>query len=118
MALAIWVGVPHLIDGVVLSLERTLAEVEGHKLWGDVGDKGVAHGEDRIAPLVAGEEQVVAQGCLPLVVSCLHGVVGSTAFHPNELPMEVEVIGEPLSRLEGCVLGGTLSVKRHVKCKM
>lgn len=108
MALAIGVSVPYLIYGVVLALERTLAEVEGNELRGDVGDEGVAHGEDSIAPLVAGEEQVIAQGWLPLIGSRLDGVEGRAALHPDEFPMEVEVIRQALTSLESRVLRRTL----------
>ncbi len=67
MALAFGVGVPHLIDSVVFAFEGAFAEVEGYELWGDVGDEGVAHGEDSVASFVAGKEQVVAQSGLSLV---------------------------------------------------
>lgn len=112
VALAFGIGVPHLIHGVVLAFQRAFAEVEGDELRGDVGDEGVTHGEDCIAPLVAGEEQVVAEGWLSLVGRGLHRVVGGTTFHPYEFPVEIEVIRQALPCLEGFVLGGTLSVGR------
>ena len=108
MALAVGISVPHFIHGVVLALERTLAEVEGNELRRDVGDEGVAHGEDCIAPLVAGEEQVIAQGWLSLIRGRLDGVEGRAALHPNEFPMEVEVIRQAFTSLESRVLRGTL----------
>ena len=108
MALAARIGVPHFIDGVVPPFEGAFAEVEGYELGGDVGDEGVAHGEDGVAPLVGGEEQVVAQGCLSFVLGCLDGVVGCSAFYPDEFPVEVEVVGEPFACLEGCVFGWAL----------
>jgi hypothetical protein len=76
VTLAFGVGVPHLIDRVVLALEGTLAEIEGNELRRDVGDESIAHREDRIASLVAGEEQVIAQGRLSLIGGRLDGVEG------------------------------------------
>ena len=115
VTLAVGIGVPHLIDGVVLTLEGTLAEVEGNELGRDVGDEGVAHGEDGITPLVGGEKQVVAQGRLALVVGSLHRIVGGTTLHPDELPLEVKVVSEALPCLECRVLRGTLGKGRDGK---
>ena len=111
VALAVGVGVPHLIDGVVLALKGSFAKVEGHEFRSDVGDEGVTHREDGIAPLIAGEEQVVAQDGLPLIGGCFHRVVGGTALHPDELPVEIEVVGEAFTCTEGGVLGGALGVE-------
>ena len=67
VTLAVGIGVPDLIDGIVFALEGTFAEVKGYKLEGNVGDEGVAHRKNSVAPLVAGEEKVVAQSGLPFV---------------------------------------------------
>ena len=112
VALAIGVGVPHFIDGVMLAFEGAFAEVEGHELGGEVGDEGVAHGEDEVAPLVAGEEEVIAQGGLPFVGGGAHGVVGGSALDPDEVPVEVEVVGEVFASAEGGVLDGALGKGR------
>ena len=115
VTLAVGIGVPDFINGIVLAFEGALAEVERNELGSDVGDEGVAHCEDSIAAFVAGEEQVVAQDGLPLVVGRLHGVVGCTTLHPDEFPMKVEVVGQAFASLEGGVLSGTLSVERCAK---
>lgn len=116
MAAPIGIGVPDFIYRVVLSLEGSLAKVEGYELGGDVGDEGVAHGEEQIAAFVAGEEQVVAQGGLSLIGSCAHGVVCCTAFHPNEFPVEIKVIGKCLACLESGVLSGALGADADICC--
>ena len=110
VALAVGIGVPDFINGIVLAFEGALAEVERNELGSDVGDEGVAHCEDSIAAFVAGEEQVVAQDGLPLVVGRLHGVVGCTTFYPNEFPMEVKVVGQAFTCTKSGVLSGTLGV--------
>lgn len=110
MASTIGIGVPDFIYRVVLSLEGSLAEVKGYELGGDVGDEGVTHGEEQVTAFVAGEEQVVAQGWLTLIGGILDGVVCCTTFHPNEFPVEIEVIGQFLACPEGGVLSGTLRV--------
>ena len=68
VALSFGVGVPHFIDGVVFAFEGAFAEIERYQLRSDVRDEGVAHGEDCVTTLVAGEEQVVAQDTLLFVV--------------------------------------------------
>ena len=115
VTLAVGIGVPDLIDGIVFAFEGTFAEVKGYKLGGNVGDEGVAHGEDCITSFVAGEEQVIAQGGLSLIGGRLDGIEGRAALHPDEFPMEVEVVGQAFTSLEGGVLSGTLSVERCAK---
>lgn len=116
MAAPMGIGVPYFVDGVMLSFECALAKVEGYELGGDVGYEGVAHGEEQIAAFVAGEEQVVAQGGLSLIGGCAHGVVCRTAFHPDEFPVEIKVIGKCLACLESGVLSGALGADADICC--
>ena len=68
VALAVGIGVPHFIDGVVFTFEGAFTEVEGNKLGSDVGDEGVTHREDSVTTFVAGEKQVVAKDGFALII--------------------------------------------------
>ena len=110
MAASVGIGVPDFIDCIVLPFKSSFAEVEGHELGRDVGDEGVTHGEEQVAAFVAGEKQVITQGWLPLIGRILDCVVRCTTFHPNEFPVEIEVVGQFLACLEGGVLSGALGM--------
>ena len=68
VTLAVGIGVPHFIDGVVFTFEGAFTEVEGNKLGSDVGDEGVTHREDSVTTFVAGEKQVVAKDGFALII--------------------------------------------------
>ena len=108
VAVLLGIGVPQLVHIVAFPLTGSLAEVERREVFGAVGKQRVTHHEEVVHLAVGPRDETGTVGFLSLI-GRLHGGHGCrTYLHPDELPVEVEVVGQELTRLKGFVLYATL----------
>ena len=92
MASLFGISIEDLVDGVSLTLVRTLAEVERSHLHRTVTEQRVAQHEHIVYPLIATGDQRSAVSLLAAVMA-QYGRHGScTGFHPYKFPIIIEII--------------------------
>ena len=101
--LAAAVVVEHLIDVVALALAGTLAVVERCHVERGIAEQGVAQDEHIVDFLIAARGERGAPRGFALIVALHGGHAGGAGFHPYELPVVIEVVGQVFARLEGGV---------------
>lgn len=89
--LAPWIRVPHLIHCIAFAFECAFTEIKRNEIGGSVTYESVAHREYLCTSLVALEENVGTEGLLSVIGSIVDAEMSGTAFHPHELPVEIEV---------------------------
>ena len=107
------IAVPHLVNVVAFPLESSLAVVEWFELGSDIGEKGIAHHEELVGALVAAGDEMATVGLLPLIGGVGDIQVCRSGLHPDEFPVEIELIVQVLAALESFVLEGALCDGRH-----
>ncbi len=108
VAIALGVGIPQLVDIIAVSLAGSLAEIQRGKVLIGIAYQGVAHDEHVVQLVVATGDQAGTEGVLA-VIARLHGRHGRRAYlHPDEFPVEIEVVADELAALEGGILDAAL----------
>ena len=110
LTVAVGIAIPYLVDIVAVAFHGSLAEVDGCETCITVGEQRVSHDKELVEFGIASGDEVRHPGILALKLRHFGVHLGSTHLHPNELPIEIEVVVEFLARLKGCILYPTLGI--------
>ena len=100
VALPVRIGVVDLIHGIALAFPRPFAIIKRRHVERVIAEQRVAEHEEVVGFLVATRDKAALIGRQATEVS-LVDVEGCRAhFHPYKLPVEIEVLGQALTRLE------------------
>ena len=107
-AVTIGIAVPYLVNVIAVALACAFPEIKRREIRITIGYQRIAHREVLVEFVVAPSNEIRLPCILPLKLreSGIHR--GGAHLHPDELPVEVQIIGERLARLKGRVLYATL----------
>ena len=111
MTVTFGIGIPQLVHIISLALASTFAMVERSQVHVTIADERVAHDKHAVEPLVATRDETGTECLLPPKGRLDRRHAGRSHLQPDELPVEVKVVGQELAFLESRVLNAALCAR-------